>query len=484
MKAAAYARYSTDRQQRNSIEYQLTEIRKYCQKEEIRICATYTDEAETATNMDRPGFQALLAAARRGEFEAVVIYDISRGSRDVGDWFTFRKQMMLLGIRVISATQPLGDLTNSNDFLLELLSVGLGQREVLETRRKSIDGVAVKARQGLFLGGTPPLGYRIEAGKYVIEPAEAATVRRIFQLYAAGKSYEHILRELNGAVGKFGRPLGKNSFYSILSNERYIGTYTWNKRKVKLFRRWAGGAPNPDAVRIENAIPPIIDVDTWERVQQRMKDNKHNAKNKAARTYLLSGLIECEECGATYVGHTSTNTRGYETRCYICGNKYRTHTCRAKNISAAEIEGFVISGLKDYFLTLDFEKEAELIAERVNSSTVDLREERAELAGIEAKLHNGLRAILAGCDFQELKDEMDAMRIRKSELEDIIARRTANTVKVDPADIVAVFNYALDHWDDDLPGIIRQHISKIYAHADGSYSINIGVHISGCGGRI
>ena len=120
----------------------------------------------------------------------------------------------------------------------------------------------------------------------------------------------------------------------------------------------------------------------------------------------------------------------------------------------------------------------------MNSSSADLREERAELAGIEAKLHNGLRAILAGCDFQELKDEMDAMRIRKTELEDIIARRTANTVKVDPADIVAVFNYALDHWDDDLPGIIRQHISKIYAHADGSYSINIGVHITGCGGRI
>ena len=321
MKAAEYARYSTDRQQRNSIEYQLTAIREYCRKEGITICATYTDEAETATNMDRPGFQALLAAARRGEFDAVVIYDISRGSRDVGDWFTFRKQMMLLGIRVISATQALGDLTNSNDFLLELLSVGLGQREVLETRQKSIDGVAVKAKQGLFLGGSPPLGYRIEAGRYVIEPAEAKTVRKIFAYYAAGKSYDYILKELNGALGKYGRPLGKNSFYSILSNERYIGVYSWNKRKVKLFRRWAGGAPNPDAVRIEGAIPPIIDTDTWERVQQRMKDNKHNARNKANRTYLLSGLIECEECGATFIGHTSTNTKGIETRCYICGNK-------------------------------------------------------------------------------------------------------------------------------------------------------------------
>ena len=76
--------------------------------------------------------------------------------------------MKTLGISVLSATQKLGDIANGNDFLLELLSVGLGQREVLETRQKSIDGVAVKAKQGLFLGGTPPLGYDIKDGHYSI----------------------------------------------------------------------------------------------------------------------------------------------------------------------------------------------------------------------------------------------------------------------------------------------------------------------------
>ena len=95
MKAAAYARYSTSNQTENSIEYQLTEIRKYCKAHDIVIVATFTDEALSGTNMDRPGFQSMVASASRGEFEAVVIYDISRGSRDVGDWFTFRKAMMI-----------------------------------------------------------------------------------------------------------------------------------------------------------------------------------------------------------------------------------------------------------------------------------------------------------------------------------------------------------------------------------------------------
>lgn len=98
MRAAAYARYSTDRQQRSSIRYQLDAIRAYCREHEITITATYSDESETGTNMDRPGFQAMMAAAERREFEAVVIYDITRGSRDVGDWFQFRKRMLLLSI--------------------------------------------------------------------------------------------------------------------------------------------------------------------------------------------------------------------------------------------------------------------------------------------------------------------------------------------------------------------------------------------------
>lgn len=250
--------------------------------------------------------------------------------------------------------------------------------------------------------------------------------------------------------------MGKNSLHSILTNERYIGVYTWNRRKVKLFRKWAGGKPNPNCVRIEGIIPEIIDKTTWERVQKRMSDNKRNASNKAKRTYLLSGLIECEECSATFVGHTSTSKKGCETRYYVCGNKYRTHTCRAKNINADEIEGFVLDGLKRYFLELDFEAEAQKIADMVNNSSPDLKAERAELAGIEAKLQNGLRAILNGFDnFPELQDEMDKLRVRKKELEDIIGRRTASEREVDPADIVAVYNYALQHWDDDLQTIIR-----------------------------
>lgn len=482
LRAAAYARYSTDKQTENSIAYQLDAIRKYCRENDITIVATFADEAETGTNMDREGFRQMVAAAGRGEFDAVVIYDVTRGSRDVGDWFTFRKAMLMLGVQVIATTQSLGDITNSNDFLLELISVGMGQREVLETRQKSINGVAVKAKQGVFLGGIPPLGYDVVNGAYVVNPCEARTVRTIFAMYADGQSYSAILEAIDGAIGKRGQPLGKNSLHSILTNERYVGTYTWNKRRVKLFRKWAGGALNPNCIRLEGHIPAIIDNETWERVQKRMSDNKRNAVNKAKRTYLLSGLIECEECGGTYVGHTSVNSKGHETRYYVCGNRYRTHTCKGRNINADELETFVVQQLKAYLLQADFEQEAKRIADQINGASPDLTEERKELADVTAKINNGLKAILGGMDFTELRDEMDRLRVRKSELEDIISRRTASRQQVDPQNIVRMFEDAVDNWDDDLPQIIKQLVTKIYAHTDGTISVNVGVHMIG-GGR-
>jgi site-specific DNA recombinase len=73
--------------------------------------------------------------------------------------------MLRIGVQVISATQKLCSITNPNGFLVELISVGLGEHQVLVTRQKSIAGTTEKAKQGIFCGGIPPLGYDIEDRK-------------------------------------------------------------------------------------------------------------------------------------------------------------------------------------------------------------------------------------------------------------------------------------------------------------------------------
>lgn len=482
MRAAAYARYSTDKQTENSIAYQFAKIEEYCANKKIEIVAKYCDEALSGTNIEmRTSFLDMLIAAKTGAFDAVVIYDISRGSRDVVDWFQFRKQMASLHIDVISVEEKLGDIFNPNDFLTELITVGLGQHQVLTTRQKSIDGVAVRAKQGKFLGGYAPLGYDIVNGDYVINPAEAKIVRKIFELYAGGMGYDLILRSIGTVIGKRGRPIGKNSLHSILTNERYIGVYTWNKRKMKIMRKWAGGTPNPDCVRIDGAIPPIITNEIWNRVQKRMNDNSKNATNKSKHDYLLSGLIVCDVCGAAYVGHCSTNSRGYSTRYYTCGNKYRTHNCSAKNINAEEIETFVVAQLKNYLWKTDFTATAEEICRQVNAASADLKSEREEIGQINLKIKNGLNAILNGYDMPELKNEIENLRTRKAELEDIIAAKSVKRT-VTPGEIVSIFKSSMENWNSsNLKSIVQTHVKKIYAHSDGSCTVEIGVHTIGCG---
>jgi len=214
--------------------------------------------------------------------------------------------------------------------------------------------------------------------------------------------------------------MGKNSLNALLQNERYIGTYSWNKYQVKYMSKWAGGKENPDAVIIEGAIPAIIDMETWERVQMRMKDNKRNAANGAKHKYLLSGLIECGQCGGTFTGRTSTNSKGYSTRSYVCGEKYRTHTCTAKNLNADELETAVVARLREYFAGGDFDTMADEIFSAYQEGK-GVKEERQELAQIERKLANEAKAVLDGADFSELREEMARLRVRKAELEEILA---------------------------------------------------------------
>ena len=484
MNAVGYARYSTDKQTDNSIAYQLNAITQYCSKNNITLTQFYSDEACSGTNTDRAGFQNMLADAERHKFDAVVIYDISRGSRDVVDWLNFRKEMAALNIKVISCTQELGDIYDPNNFLTELISVGLGQHAVLDTRKKSIAGVATKAKEGVFLGGTPPLGYDIKDGKYIINESEAVVVRKIFELYAANNSYDAILVALKGKSTKRGNPFTKTSIKSILENERYIGVYTWNKRIFKQMRKWAGGKPNPNIVRIEDCIPPIIKKEVFNVCQERMRNKKRNASFKAKREYLLSGLIECTECGSTYVGHTSTNTKGYSTRYYSCGNKYRTKTCHAKNINADMIETFVISHLKEYLATANFDEIATQICLQVNNASKDLSKEKNEIAEIDKKIRNAMNAFMSGVVFPEMQEEVDRLRIRKSELEDIVARRSVTNAPVRKDRVVKFFEYALNLIEQDPKQAVKCLITKIYANTDGSFTVNVGVDIKSCGGRI
>lgn len=138
LNAVGYTRFSTDRQTENSTKFQKEAITEYTRKNNINLLRFYSDEGFSGTNTDRPAFQEMCAAAKMKLFDAVLIYDITRASRDVVDWMEFRKIMRTLDVQVISVTQNLGDALDPDSYLIELINAGIGQHHVLQTRQKSI----------------------------------------------------------------------------------------------------------------------------------------------------------------------------------------------------------------------------------------------------------------------------------------------------------------------------------------------------------
>ena len=446
LKAAAYARYSTHNQTKLSIERQLYGIDEYCEKAGIQVVAYYADEALTGTNTDRTDFQRLLADAERGLFNAVVIHGMQRGSRDIADWFYFRKQMKHLGIKVISVTNNLGDIDNPSDFLTEGVTTIMGQMHVLQYRQDSIDGKRTRARKGMFCGGIPPLGYDVKKSGdesfYVVNEREAAVVRMVFDMYAAGKSYGEILPAVwkTGVTGKLGRPIEANTLHYILKNERYTGTFVWFKREMRHMHKWVGRMNSEeDMIRLEGAIPQIVPPEVWQTVRARMDANKKNTLNNTRvedRFYLLSGLIRCGNCGGTLSGVT-TSCKGHQYKKYLCVNKRKHKECKARDVKADKLEAYVLDLLRSRVLVPEF---INALADKIVAAAKQTTERdsiRAEIQSVDRKNANLYAAIENGLSTQDTIDRVSENARRKKELEEKLAR-IPSARDVDPADIKAV----------------------------------------------
>ncbi len=212
-----------------------------------------------------------------------------------------------------------------------------------------------------------------------------------------------------------------------------------------------------------------------------MKDHKGRARNKAKREYLLSGLIQCAECGSAYVGHTSTNTRGVSTRYYTCGRKYRTRDCKVKNINAEFIETFAVNAVKNFIQTTDFTAAAEAVVEEYNKYKPDLSAERAELQQVKRELQNGVKSVLSGLDFPELRSEIDRLQARKDELDKIIAEKMSYTpAPLSVETVIETMTQSIHAMNNnDIKLLIKKHIQKINAYSDGSFSVIVSVYTNG-----
>ena len=231
IKVVGYARYSSDLQREESIEAQERAIKEFCDKEGLTIIKFYVDRAQSAKTDDRTEFKKMINDCNKGEFDGIVVHKLDRFARNRYDSAHYKYIIKSHGIKLYSVTERLDDSPES--VILESVLEGMAEYYILNLAREVEKGKMENALKCNHVGGIPPLGYDVDKAtrKLVINENEAKAVRLIFKKVIEGCSYGDILNELNlkGFKTKAGSKFGKNSLFSILKNEKYCGTYIYNK---------------------------------------------------------------------------------------------------------------------------------------------------------------------------------------------------------------------------------------------------------------
>ncbi|MEG1520790.1 MAG: recombinase family protein, partial [Clostridia bacterium] len=284
-KAVIYARFSTEMQREGlSIESQVFRCTEFITRNGWTVSKVYSDEAKSGQYSTRTAFNQIIADATLGQFDIVVIDAITRASRfeDFFQYYSWKNQLENCNVKLESATENITD--DSIGDLVEFMALWKSKQEIKTIRSNVKRAMDLNASQAKFNGGNIPIGFDIdENNMYVKNENEAKIVNLIFDLYLDGKGYKQIADTLNsnGYRKKNGGLFVPLPIRDILLNEKYVGTYTYNKNLSRnKFGARKGEKPIAEQVIMPGALPVIVEKEKFNKVKNIM-ESKIMAKNTA-----------------------------------------------------------------------------------------------------------------------------------------------------------------------------------------------------------
>lgn len=444
LRAATYARYSSDLQSSASIEDQQRICLRLIADRGWELAQQYSDAAISGASLLRSGFQQLQEDARHGLIDVVVAEGLDRISRDMEHIAAFYKQMQFLGIPIVTVSE--GEISELHVGIKGMMSA-LYLKDLAQKTHRGLEG---RIKKGKSAGGIC-YGYEvvrafhedgsIVTGEREINSEQAAVIERIFREYDAGHSARMIAAGLNAdgiptESGKGTGTWGPSTIMGnwkrgtgILNNELYIGHLVWNRQKYH---------KNPQnqkrvgrlnvAAKVDTVLVPelqIIDLALWDRVKARqaaIRDamNPAGVKNGATRPenarrpgYLFSGLLKCSCCGA---GYTLINKTRYG--CAGARNKGAAICTNRATIEREVVEDRVLTGLRDSLLhpkLISTFIEEYRLAFNATAAGADAERAKArrDVAQIDKKIKGIMAAIEDGLYQPSMKDRMDQLEREK-----------------------------------------------------------------------
>lgn len=301
---AAYIRVSSDDQLEYSPESQLKVIRDFAKREGFVIPDEFVfqdDGISGKSAAKRPAFRLMIATAKDGKtppFSAIFVWKYSRFARNQEEAIMYKNLLRKRGVDVRSISEPGSDSPFSS--LIERIIEWMDEYYLINLAGEVRRGMKEKASRGEAMG-TAPYGYTIKDKSFV--PNEhAETIRYIFEQFAAGKGMRTLAMELGekGIRTRRGNIPDNRWVQYILGNPVYIGKIRWSTEGHANYSRANYNGEN--VLLVDGKHPPIIDMELWEKVQQKLNQRQTEAKyvrRNNPKTFMLKGLCRCGDCGST-----------------------------------------------------------------------------------------------------------------------------------------------------------------------------------------
>ena len=348
----------------NSISNQKRILETYAKQNGFTNLRWYTDDGYSGANFQRPGFQAMLADIEAGQVGTVIVKDMSRLGRNYLQVGMYTEMIFpQKNVRFIAINDGVDSAQGENDFapLRNIFNEWL----VRDTSKKIKAVKRSKGMSGKPITSKPVYGYLMDGDEnFIIDEEAAPVVRQIYSLCLAGNGPTKIARMLTeqqiptpgtleyrrtGSTRRYHPGYeckwATNTVAHILENREYTGCLV-NFKTDKVSYKLKHSVENPPEKQVifENHHEPIIDRETWERVQELRKQRKR--PNRYDEVGLFSGILFCADCGSVmYQQRYQTDKRRQD--CYICGSyKKRTRDCTAHFIRTNLLTAGVTENLR------------------------------------------------------------------------------------------------------------------------------------------
>ena len=301
-----YIRVSTEDQAREgfSLGEQKERLEEFCKFKGYKVYKVYEDAGISAkTGNKRPSFDEMMKDVELGKINVIVAFKLDRLTRSVYDVEKFINQVNKYGCDVDCMADE-SNTTTANGRMIIRIITSVSQNEIERTSERTKIGMAGAIKKG-HIPSPAPLGFKRENKKLVPDPLTKDVVKRIFDLYLEGKSYQRIANIYNEE-----KVLGKsnwrdNTITAIIKNELYKGDYVHGKR-IK------------EPKYYENVVEPIISKEIWDSCQEQKKRNARHYERTA--TYLFTNKLKCSKCGNFLGGCATTKKSGKTYYYYKCSN--------------------------------------------------------------------------------------------------------------------------------------------------------------------